>query len=283
MLQQLRDEVHRNFSPHRHTALLAAIIAAFATRPLIGEVGAGPTIFSILVVLLLLVALYNINIDEMVGERGRLLAQSRRRRTIGWVLALAAISERISLIFYHSRVTNLVGAICWFLFLLFVTLSELRSVLKQRGVTSETISMAISIYALLAFTWTFIYIVIFQMHSGAFGGLASSSGGGTDIQPLFPILGYYSLGTLSTIGAGDVVPISLQARYATVAEAITGQFYLAILVARLVVCNLEIESRNAKLLGCWEPRSDCRSANLKNSMRERARGCCAPVTCAGRG
>jgi hypothetical protein len=50
----------------------------------------------------------------------------------------------------------------------------------------------------------------------------------------FPILGYFSLTTLSTIGFGDITPLTLQARYAAVAEGITGQFYMAILVARLV-------------------------------------------------
>jgi len=247
VFEQLQDAIRKNFSPHRHTALLAAIIGAFAIRPLIGDVGAGPIIFSIAMVLLLLVALYNINIDEMVGERGRLVAQSRRRRIVGWVLALAAISERITLLFAHGWVLNLVGAVCWFLFLLFVTSSELRSVLKQKEVTGETISMAISVYVLLAFTWAFIYIIIFQIHPGAFGGLAMSSGGATEIQPIFPILGYYSLGAVSTIGAGDIVPISLQARYATVAEAITGQFYLAILVARLVGLQMsKAASRSAE-------------------------------------
>jgi len=52
---------------------------------------------------------------------------------------------------------------------------------------------------------------------------------------------------------------------------------------KLVVCNVEIESRYAILLECWEPRSNCRSPNLRNSMRERARGCCAPMMCAARG
>ena len=66
-----------------------------------------------------------------------------------------------------------------------------------------------------------------------------------DIQPIFPILGYFTLGTLSTIGAGDISPVSLQARYATVAEAITGQFYLAILVARPVGLQM---SRSANRL-----------------------------------
>jgi voltage-gated potassium channel len=39
---------------------------------------------------------------------------------------------------------------------------------------------------------------------------------------------------LSTIGFGDITPVTIQARYAAVAEGIAGQFYLAILVARLV-------------------------------------------------
>jgi voltage-gated potassium channel len=235
VLKQIRDAIRRHFAPRRHSALLAAIIASFAVRPLIGDVGAGPIVFSIVLVVLLLVALYNINVDELIGERGRLIAQARRRRIIGCVLAAAATTERLTLFFVHSRALNVAGAICWLLFLAFVTSSELRSVLKQRQVTTETISMAISVYLLLAVTWGFLYIIIFQLQPGAFASLAlPESSRVFDIQPIFPILAYYSLGTISTIGAGDIAPISLQARYATVAEAITGQFYLAILVARLV-------------------------------------------------
>jgi voltage-gated potassium channel len=39
---------------------------------------------------------------------------------------------------------------------------------------------------------------------------------------------------LSTVGYGDITPLTLQARLAAAAEGVTGQFYLAILVARLV-------------------------------------------------
>ena len=53
-------------------------------------------------------------------------------------------------------------------------------------------------------------------------------------QQAFPVLIYFSLTTLATIGYGDITPVTLQARYAAVAEGIMGQFYLAILVARLV-------------------------------------------------
>jgi voltage-gated potassium channel len=233
--EQLRGAIQRHFAPRRHSALLAAIIAAFAVRPLVGDSGAGSAVFGLALVLLLLVALYNINVDELVGERERLLAQSRRRRILGWALAAAAAVERIFLVFVQSRMLNLVGSICWLLFLVFVTLSELRSVLKQREVTSETICMAISVYLLMGVTWGFLYVVMFQLHPESFGGLpAANPGHPTNLQTIFPVLGYFSLTTLSTIGFGDITPLTLQARYAAVAEGITGQFYLAILVARLV-------------------------------------------------
>jgi len=229
------EQLHRYLGPHRHSALLGALIAAFAVRPVIGDTGAGVAVFSVVLVLLLLLALYNINVDEMVGEKGRLLAQSRRRRIIGWVLATAAGAARASIFFAESPTLDLVGTICTLLFVAFVTLSELRSVLKQKEVTSETICMAISVYLFLGFTWTLLYSVIFLLHPESFGDLpAATPGHPTALLHIFPILGYFSLTTLSTIGFGDITPLTLQARYAAVAEGITGQFYLAILVARLV-------------------------------------------------
>src|SRR5208282_2578220 len=79
LLGQLREEIHRRLAPRRLTVLLVAIIAAFLVRPLIGDSGAGPILFSITMLVLLLLALYNINVDELVGDREALLAQRRRR------------------------------------------------------------------------------------------------------------------------------------------------------------------------------------------------------------
>jgi voltage-gated potassium channel len=227
--------LHDRVVSHRHSALLAALVVTFAVRPLIGDTVVGTAAFSVAVMLLLLVALYNINIDDLVDERGRPLIQSRWWLRLGWVLAAAVALERVSVIFVQGRMFNLVGWICWLLFFLFVTLSQLRSVLKQREVTGETISMAVSIYLLIGFTWAFLYGIILYLHPDSLGGLAlAKSGYPVAVQHLFPVLGYFSLTTLSTIGFGDITPLTLQARYAAVAEGITGQFYMAVLVARLV-------------------------------------------------
>ena len=235
--RQLRKAFQDQFGAHRHSALLVVIVAALAVRPLIGGGGAGYIVFSAALLILLLLALYNINVDELMGERENLLAQSRRRRQIGWALVGAAFVERVAAVYVHNRRLDLVGSLGWLLLLTFVTWSTLRGVLKQKAITSETISMSISVYLMLAFTWGLLYVVIFLLQPNAFSiaGLpAPMPGHHADSQPLLPTLGYFSLITLSTVGYGDITPLTMQARFAAAAEGITGQFYLAILVARLV-------------------------------------------------
>jgi hypothetical protein len=249
LLTQFGRSIHDQFSAHRHSALLAALIAAFAVRPLIGGGGAGYIAFSTALMALVILALYNINVDELMGEREHLVAQSHRRWIVGWMLIAAAFAERVAIVSHaYNRVVDLTGSIAWLLLFLFVTWSMLRGVLKQKAVTSETISMSISVYLLLGFTWGLLYVVIDLLQPGAFSiaGLQTPIPGHySDPQPMFPILGYFSLITLSTVGYGDITPLTMQARFAAAAEGITGQFYLAILVARLVGMQMSQSSQPA--------------------------------------
>ena len=50
----------------------------------------------------------------------------------------------------------------------------------------------------------------------------------------YPLFIYFSFSTMSTLGYGDIVPVSRLARSLSWLEALTGQLYLTILVARLV-------------------------------------------------
>jgi voltage-gated potassium channel len=231
LLGQLRKEIHLRLAPHRHTTLLAFIIAAFLVRPLVGDSGAGPLMFSGVMLALLLMALYNIDVDELVGDRDLLLAQKRRRRILGYTLGISAIAARLLATFSPDRSLYLADSIVWLLLFGFITWNELRAVLKQKEITREVISMSISTYLLFGLTFGLFYITLRDLQPNAF-----SFGAGAPLteQQVIPVMIYFSLTTLSTIGFGDITPITLQARYAAVAEGITGQFYLAILVARLV-------------------------------------------------
>ena len=222
--------------PHRHTAVLVALVALMAVRPLLGDsAGAvGTLLFSLALVVVMLVSLYTIQVDELVGERQTLVAQKKKRSMIGWALAVPAIMDRVVIMFEPSPSLILAGTIFWFLLFVFITWSELRGVLKQKEVTGETISMSISVYLLMGLSWGLFYIVLHHLQPQAFSLGSSTASGPLAEQQLFPVLVYFSLTTLATIGYGDITPVTLQARYAAVAEGITGQFYLAILVARLV-------------------------------------------------
>ena len=221
--------------PRRHSALLIAIITAFLVRPLIGDSGAAPVVFSLSLIILMLLAFYAVQVDDAVGD-SRKLKLGMRRVVIGWALAGAAVIERIAAIVAPSHSLVLVGSFGWLLFFAFITFGLLRNLLRQRNITGEIICLSVSIYLLMGMTWGLFYVLLFQgdHHSFNFSSadpIASLTG---NQAHLFPVFIYFSLTTLSTIGFGDITPVTLQARYAAVAEGITGQFYLAILVARLV-------------------------------------------------
>ena len=232
-MEELREALHRNLAPRRHTALLMALLALFMVRPLIGDGGIATGAFSSVLLLVLLFALYAIQVDELVGERETLLAQRRRRGLIGWALAVPAIVARLAAILVPNPEFYLSEAVLWLLLFSFITWHLLRGVLRQKEITGETISMSISVYLLLGFTFGLFYILLHHVQPLGLS-LGSTPAPISNEQQAFPILVYFSLTTLSTIGFGDITPLTLQARYAAVAEGITGQFYLAILVARLV-------------------------------------------------
>ncbi len=205
-MEQLREALHRNLAPRRHTALLVAIVTLFMVRPSIGDNAVASAAFSSILLLLLVFALYAIQVDELVGERETLLAQRRRRSMIGWALAVPAIVGRLGLIFVPSPALYLAATTLWLLLFAFITWHLLRGVLRQKEITSETISMSISVYLLLGFTWGLFYIVLHHVQPLAlsFGSAPTPT---SNEQQAFPILIYFSLTTLSTIGFGDITPV----------------------------------------------------------------------------
>ena len=85
---------------------------------------------------------------------------------------------------------------------------------------------------LLGYTWTFTYALLDELQPGSFA--APSVPASHDQTARVMQLRYFSFMTLKTVGYGDVVPRSGAARTMAVLEAVMGQIYLTVLVARLV-------------------------------------------------
>ncbi len=100
--------------------------------------------------------------------------------------------------------------------------------------SGDAIFGAVCGYLLLGVIWSLIYSAVETASPGSF------TLSGSPKTPMVAgrldrgILGYYSFITLATVGYGDVTPSTPLARTLAWIEAISGQFYLAILVAGLV-------------------------------------------------
>src|SRR5437016_4823218 len=114
---------------------------------------------------------------------------------------------------------------------LLVVFKLLSYVLRSIQIDTEVLCAAISVYLLLGLIWALAYALLAQLSPDSFAFAANPhSSGRMDRFNAF----YFSFVTLSTVGFGDVTPVSRLARTLAVMEAVTGTFYVAILIARLV-------------------------------------------------
>jgi hypothetical protein len=111
--------------------------------------------------------------------------------------------------------------------------SALRFVLGTRVVDGEHLYAALSVYLLAGLFFGILHYATEQTWPGSFG-----EAGGAGIGFTLSTAIYYSFVTLATLGYGDVVPKSEMARGLAVLEAVGGQLYVAVLVARLVGARL---------------------------------------------
>jgi len=91
-------------------------------------------------------------------------------------------------------------------------------------------------YLLIGLQWSFIYGFIERVEPGSFSIPAEMLARGETGPPATPvsIFAYYSFVTLATLGYGDVTPIGAAARTFAWFEAVVGQLYVAVMIARLV-------------------------------------------------
>ncbi|MEM1155013.1 MAG: ion channel [Pseudomonadota bacterium] len=122
-----------------------------------------------------------------------------------------------------------------------------KHVLRSRRITVEVIFAAMCLYMILAILWAAIFSNIELFYANAFlfqGDFAEQA----NISPedLLMHLTYYSFVTLSTLGYGDIIPANLVARNWAAMEAMAGQFFIAIVIARLVsIYTQQSESERA--------------------------------------
>lgn len=119
-------------------------------------------------------------------------------------------------------------------FLSFVTWVVLLDVLRGTRVDTDKILGAVCVYLLIGLAFAESFVLLGDLY--AMAGAEPDLGGRADAM-------YFSFVTLTTLGYGDVVPRSDPMRVLAPLEAIVGQLYLTILVARLVGLHISQSGR----------------------------------------
>lgn len=155
------------------------------------------------------------------------VSQKRGTFVTSIIIVVIAVTVRWVNHLLNLSLLSLIGNMLDVLFLAFTTVVILIYLFREREITADVIMGGICVYLLMGFMWAFVFTILesvqpgsFQMPEGLGTGLSSFS--------------YYSFVTITTLGYGDVTPVSNPARSLALLEAILGQLYIAILIARLV-------------------------------------------------
>jgi hypothetical protein len=198
--------------------LLGALLVLLLGTPLAHDLGLGsePAVRGVLFSVLLLIGVWSLR-----GGR-RFFMAGMAFVVLGITLNVLAINIE-SIVFRYCSLLALLG------FLVVAISFTLRQVIFGTEMNVNRLVGAICVFLLLGIIWSFAYALLELFAPGSFKGFSPGQGPGEDSSWL-----YFSFVTLTTLGYGDITPVSAMARSLAFMQAVAGQFYVAVLVAGLV-------------------------------------------------
>jgi len=116
------------------------------------------------------------------------------------------------------------------------------------GITGDTINGAVCVYLMMGLGWSHAYALLEALEPGSY----------TVTAEMLQITGHsferfigFSFVTLTTLGYGNVVPLTPRGEAVATAEAVAGQLYIAVLLARFVA--IDIAARSVEMLSAEDP------------------------------
>ena len=214
---------------HKYAILLVAIVGvalveSFSHRLLLGPLASDLAISTAELLVLLIV------FDRRVNRLVAFIAFATAVASASAHYVLPPTYPQVPLrLIYHSALLLLLG---------YATIVILRNIFQQHVVRSDDVLGAVCGYLLAAGAWSNLFMLTEIFVPGSY---SMSQGFGTGLDSWHgrtAVLHYVSLGSLTGVGSGAVVPVRPPATVLTTLEAVFGQFYIAIVVAQLVGARL---------------------------------------------
>jgi voltage-gated potassium channel len=223
---------HFEWPKHGFLSLLVGLVSLFVVYPFFYQLPYANLILDLFISFLLIFSIYS-------------FSHKRRELIISLSLALPAFVISWSKYFYTHPILTQIVMVFRTLFFGYILCVLILGVFKAKRVTTNIIYGSICIYLLMGLTWAFIYSFLELTHPGSFSSALPEFDANSNLREGITLrLVYYSYVTLTTLGYGDITPVTPPAQLISTLEAITGQFYLAILVARLIGMHLFAASKS---------------------------------------
>lgn len=145
------------------------------------------------------------------------------------LVALDLVSVALSLI-QGGFAWSLLSYVSFLGFCLLSTALALRFILTHREIDLNHLMGAMSAYLLLGLIWAALFAILRLFDPGALANVDAAPGQPGEAGQLL----YFSFVTLTTLGYGDVTPVTPLARYLALLEAVVGQLFVAVLIATLI-------------------------------------------------
>ncbi|GAA4434873.1 potassium channel family protein [Bremerella cremea] len=205
----------------RFSILLGSLVIAVVIGPLLEQTQLGEIVQVTCLSLVFLAAV-------LVNWRSRV-----RFSVVGTAAIVGLSLHWASLVFTGSEVSiaRFVGG---FLFLALTASLLMRSIIVEHQATPNAILGSICIYLIMGLMWALGYEALTYIEAEPFAYPKAIAGEEAMPRQNLATLLYFSFVTMSTLGYGDITPQTDLSRTLTWTQSVTGQFYLAVLVARLV-------------------------------------------------
>jgi len=218
------EAVKRHYDKNYYALLISVIILAFVA-PLVDHTVWSHILIGMILMSVLLIATLAVRKEKDVDLMSINLATLS---AVSWALAFCSNLEP-----FNSPAFQILalGVILFF----FVRIAKIMLLdILTGAINSNRICGGACLYVLIGFCFALIHMMVQINDAHAYLDNIQVYDSAKEKHERYPLLIYFSFCTLSTVAYGDIVPISRLSRAISCLEALSGQLYLAIMVARLV-------------------------------------------------
>ena len=201
----------------RNAALLVVLMLLIVVTPSIPEDSSG-VLFELVFDAILIAGVYSVGTGR---HRWPFLVLTVVTLAVRWGEHLSGMPQ--------LDVGALFITVLWLIYAISIIIGHL---FQRRDVKVDTILAAVVTYLLAAVAFTIAFEIVELLQPGSFSGIPDQAR--SHRAELGSSMLYFSFVCITTMGYGDIVPVSDIARPLAVLEGVFGQLYLAVMIARLV-------------------------------------------------